>query len=289
MRRPDKSLPDNGRMPSAPALDRSRSRRRLTLRRVEPGALLDRRAGRRGAAPSRLRGRDRVRDAAARGRPGGVAGGLAADGARSAGPPRRARAWRRREPNRGVSVASPDPESVRDVSTARTVLETAGVRNWAEASEEARAAVRRALADYERRRGDRRVVPGAQPAPPRDPPEPGRPDRLAPAGLDGGVDRRRAAARAGPDRPGPPQRPRPGRQPPPPSRPAGVGRHRCGGRRAQPSTCTAPRTRSSSGSTSTEVVPTRLRATRTDGPAGAAGDTTARGTRLPPMLAGCAS
>jgi DNA-binding GntR family transcriptional regulator len=54
-----------------------------------------------------------------------------------------------REPNRGVSVAVPDPESVRDVSTARTVLETAGVRNWAEAPEAARAAVRRALADYE--------------------------------------------------------------------------------------------------------------------------------------------
>ena len=54
-----------------------------------------------------------------------------------------------REPNRGVSVSSPDPESVRDVSTARTVLETAGVRNWPTATEEARAAVRRALADYE--------------------------------------------------------------------------------------------------------------------------------------------
>jgi DNA-binding GntR family transcriptional regulator len=54
-----------------------------------------------------------------------------------------------REPHRGVSVAIPDPESVRDVSTARTVLETAGVRNWADASEEARTAVRRALADYE--------------------------------------------------------------------------------------------------------------------------------------------
>jgi len=54
-----------------------------------------------------------------------------------------------REPNRGVSVASPDPESVRDVSTARTVLETAGVRNWPHASEESREAVRRALAAYE--------------------------------------------------------------------------------------------------------------------------------------------
>src|SRR3954452_10036024 len=54
-----------------------------------------------------------------------------------------------REPNRGVSVASPDPESVRDVSTARTVLETAGVRNWPHATEASREAVRRALAAYE--------------------------------------------------------------------------------------------------------------------------------------------
>jgi DNA-binding GntR family transcriptional regulator len=54
-----------------------------------------------------------------------------------------------REPNRGVSVSSPDPESVRDVSNARTVLETAGVRNWPTATEEAREGVRRALADYD--------------------------------------------------------------------------------------------------------------------------------------------
>jgi DNA-binding GntR family transcriptional regulator len=54
-----------------------------------------------------------------------------------------------REPNRGVSVASPDPASVRDVSRARTVLETAGLQHWPTASEEARGAVRRALADYE--------------------------------------------------------------------------------------------------------------------------------------------
>jgi DNA-binding GntR family transcriptional regulator len=54
-----------------------------------------------------------------------------------------------REPNRGVSVSSPDPESVRDVSNARTVLETAGVRNWPQATEQARDGVRRALADYE--------------------------------------------------------------------------------------------------------------------------------------------
>ena len=55
-----------------------------------------------------------------------------------------------REPNRGVSVASPDPDSVRDVSRVRTVLETAGVRHWPTAGEEARDAVRLALADYER-------------------------------------------------------------------------------------------------------------------------------------------
>ena len=55
-----------------------------------------------------------------------------------------------REPNRGVSVASPDPDSVRDVSRARIVLETAGVRHWPTAGEEARDAVRLALADYER-------------------------------------------------------------------------------------------------------------------------------------------
>jgi DNA-binding GntR family transcriptional regulator len=54
-----------------------------------------------------------------------------------------------REPHRGVSVASPDPASVRDVSTARTVLETAGVRNWPHASEESREAVRRALVAYQ--------------------------------------------------------------------------------------------------------------------------------------------
>jgi DNA-binding GntR family transcriptional regulator len=54
-----------------------------------------------------------------------------------------------REPHRGVTVASPDPDSVRDVSRARAVLETAGVRRWPEASEHAREAVRRALRDYE--------------------------------------------------------------------------------------------------------------------------------------------
>jgi len=54
-----------------------------------------------------------------------------------------------REPNRGVTVASPDPESVRDVSRVRSVLETAGVQHWPTAGEEARDAVRQALGAYE--------------------------------------------------------------------------------------------------------------------------------------------
>ena len=40
-----------------------------------------------------------------------------------------------REPNRGVSVASPDPDAITDVCRARTVLEVAGVRHWPSASE----------------------------------------------------------------------------------------------------------------------------------------------------------
>jgi DNA-binding GntR family transcriptional regulator len=55
-----------------------------------------------------------------------------------------------REPNRGVAVSSPDPESVRDVCRARAVLEVAGVRHWPTATTEAREEVRRCLADYER-------------------------------------------------------------------------------------------------------------------------------------------
>src|ERR687890_2689420 len=50
-----------------------------------------------------------------------------------------------REPNRGVSVTSPDPGSVRDVCQARTVLELAGVRHWPEADEADRKAVRESL------------------------------------------------------------------------------------------------------------------------------------------------
>ncbi len=53
-----------------------------------------------------------------------------------------------REPNRGVSVAEPDPESVRDVFRARAVLEVAGVRHWRAATEEAREHVRSTLVDY---------------------------------------------------------------------------------------------------------------------------------------------
>ena len=53
-----------------------------------------------------------------------------------------------RETNRGVAVASPDPESVRDVCRARGVLEVAGLRRWPEATEQAREAVRQALTAY---------------------------------------------------------------------------------------------------------------------------------------------
>jgi len=53
-----------------------------------------------------------------------------------------------REPNRGVSVASPRAESVRDVCCARLVLEGAGIRRWREATEEQRALVRSTLEAY---------------------------------------------------------------------------------------------------------------------------------------------
>ncbi|GAA2149564.1 GntR family transcriptional regulator [Nocardioides koreensis] len=53
-----------------------------------------------------------------------------------------------REPNRGVAVASPSPDSIRDVCRARAVLEGAGVRRWPVASEELQAQVRAGLADY---------------------------------------------------------------------------------------------------------------------------------------------
>jgi DNA-binding GntR family transcriptional regulator len=50
-----------------------------------------------------------------------------------------------REPHRGVAVATPDPESIGDVSRARGVLELAGVRHWDSAEEADREAVRTAL------------------------------------------------------------------------------------------------------------------------------------------------
>jgi DNA-binding GntR family transcriptional regulator len=53
-----------------------------------------------------------------------------------------------REPNRGVHVTEPDPASVHDVSAARRVLEVAGVRHWADASETARETCRQALQDF---------------------------------------------------------------------------------------------------------------------------------------------
>ncbi|MFN8192914.1 MAG: GntR family transcriptional regulator [Nocardioidaceae bacterium] len=53
-----------------------------------------------------------------------------------------------REPNRGVSVASPDPEAISDVVRARAVLELAGVRAWPTASEDARLALKQALDSY---------------------------------------------------------------------------------------------------------------------------------------------
>ena len=53
-----------------------------------------------------------------------------------------------RAPNRGVYVTELDPGAVHDVCVARSVLEVAGVRRWATAGEEARAAVRQALEDF---------------------------------------------------------------------------------------------------------------------------------------------
>jgi DNA-binding GntR family transcriptional regulator len=53
-----------------------------------------------------------------------------------------------REPNRGVSVSSPDPDSVRDICRARQVLEGAGVRRWTAADEALRDGVRRSLVSY---------------------------------------------------------------------------------------------------------------------------------------------
>src|SRR5690349_4432047 len=53
-----------------------------------------------------------------------------------------------REPNRGVSVGTPEAASVRDVCDARLVLEGAGIRRWREATDEQRAWVRTTLDAY---------------------------------------------------------------------------------------------------------------------------------------------
>lgn len=53
-----------------------------------------------------------------------------------------------REPNRGVSIATPQAASVRDVCAARLVLEGAGIRSWWQATEEQRAEVRATLEAY---------------------------------------------------------------------------------------------------------------------------------------------
>jgi DNA-binding GntR family transcriptional regulator len=53
-----------------------------------------------------------------------------------------------RVPNRGTAVHQLSPDELRDVCRARAVLETAGVRLWHDASDEAREAVRTALADF---------------------------------------------------------------------------------------------------------------------------------------------
>ncbi|MDN5745753.1 MAG: GntR family transcriptional regulator [Nocardioidaceae bacterium] len=53
-----------------------------------------------------------------------------------------------REPHRGVSVATPKAESVRDICRSRAVLEGAGVRAWTAADPERRRRVRFALDAY---------------------------------------------------------------------------------------------------------------------------------------------
>jgi DNA-binding GntR family transcriptional regulator len=53
-----------------------------------------------------------------------------------------------REPNRGVSVATTEAATVRDICRARLVLEGAGVRRWPEADERLRDAVRTSLVRY---------------------------------------------------------------------------------------------------------------------------------------------
>src|SRR5215218_4807738 len=53
-----------------------------------------------------------------------------------------------REPNRGVSVASPQADSVHDVCCARLVLEGSGIRCWRDADEAQRGLVRDTLEAY---------------------------------------------------------------------------------------------------------------------------------------------
>ena len=53
-----------------------------------------------------------------------------------------------REPNKGVSVATLQPSAVADICKARFVLESAGMRAWHDAGEDARERVRRALREF---------------------------------------------------------------------------------------------------------------------------------------------
>ena len=77
-------------------------------------------------------------------------------------------------------------------------------------TESARDAVRDGAGGLHGRGPRRRVLPGAQRAPPGLPPVPGRAHRVAAAGGHGREPVRRAPAGAGPGRPDPAQRPRPG-------------------------------------------------------------------------------
>lgn len=58
-----------------------------------------------------------------------------------------------RVPNKGTAVHELTAGEIRDVCRARAVLETAGVQRWRDASEEAREAVRAALAEFTRLAG----------------------------------------------------------------------------------------------------------------------------------------
>ncbi len=111
-----------------------------------------------------------------------------------------------RAPNRGVYVTELDPESVRDVCRSRAVLEIAGVRRWATASEEARQGVRQALLDFTtaaRSDASRAELTAAHLAIHRSLVGA---DRVTTADDAGRLAVRRGAARAGQGRPDPPQR-----------------------------------------------------------------------------------